>query len=96
MTESMARVSDPEWGSACAERCLPSFFDGLESRLNSPLLERAMSLLRENPEAYVSVEQWADEVMAPTTPNRQVQLVQERVVLDSLRERLSIFGIEYL
>jgi len=62
MTESVPHVTESEWSSTCAERCLPSFFDGLESRLNSPLLERAMSLLRENPEAYVSVEEWADQV----------------------------------
>jgi AraC-like DNA-binding protein len=48
-----------EFSSACAERCLPAFFDGIDAKLNSPLLHRAMELLRDNPERYVSVEEWA-------------------------------------
>lgn len=53
--------SEPDFSSACAQLCLPAFFDGIESRLNSPLLHRAMELLRDNPEKFVSVEEWATE-----------------------------------
>lgn len=48
------------WGSHCGETCLPAFFNQLESKLEGPLLHRAMYLLREQPTRFVSVEEWAN------------------------------------
>lgn len=46
----------------CGRICLPSFFHNLEDKLDSPLLQRAFDELRNNPSAFVSVGEWANEV----------------------------------
>lgn len=79
-----------DFSSACAQLCLPAFFDGIETKLNSPLLHRAMTLLRDHPDRYVSVEEWANDAgvsrehltrsIAPTI-NPHALLQATRVVL---------------
>jgi len=51
---------DDAWASDCGGICLPAFFQEIESRMESPLLKRAMGLLRENPYAFVAVGEWAN------------------------------------
>jgi len=46
----------------CGDRCLPSFFLTLESKLDSPLLQRAFDELKADPSAFVSVGEWANKV----------------------------------
>ena len=46
----------------CGRTCLPSFFENLESKLDSPLLQRAFEELKSDPSAFVSVGEWANEV----------------------------------
>jgi AraC-like DNA-binding protein len=46
----------------CGDRCLPSFFLSLESKLDSPLLQRAFDELKSDPSAFVSVGEWANKV----------------------------------
>lgn len=46
----------------CGRTCLPDFFHNLESKLDSPLLQRAFEELKSNPAAFVSVGEWANEV----------------------------------
>lgn len=56
MTEEMRLRHD------CGSTCLPHFFTGLESKLDSPLLQRAFESLKHDPSAFVSVGEWANEV----------------------------------
>ena len=46
----------------CGKTCLPNFFTNLESKLESPLLQRAFESLKDDPSAFVSVGEWANEV----------------------------------
>ncbi len=46
----------------CGRVCLPNFFQTLESKLDSPLLQRAFEELRRDPSKFVSVGEWANEV----------------------------------
>lgn len=62
MSPTPTEHASGDWSSDCAQKCLPSFFDGLESKFETSLLSKAMELLRENPDAYVSVEEWAGDV----------------------------------
>jgi AraC-like DNA-binding protein len=57
MTEESRRLRHD-----CGRTCLPTFFTNLESKLESPLLQRAFESLKDDPSAFVSVGEWANEV----------------------------------
>lgn len=50
------------WASDCGGVCLPAFFEEIERRMETPLLKRAMGVLRQNPYAFVAVGEWAGAI----------------------------------
>jgi AraC-like DNA-binding protein len=108
MIEKLHTEKDPEqWTSVCADQCLPAFFDGLEEQLDSPLLQRAMGLLRENPTSYVSVEEWAIDIgvsrehltrsMTPTmNPHALLQATRVCLALTQLARQEKLKAAEAL
>ena len=57
---SQSAEVEEAYATDCGGICLPAFFEGIERRMESPLLKRAMSVLRENPYSFVAVGEWAN------------------------------------
>ncbi len=94
-------VVEHTFDSNCEASCLPGFFNGLEEKLSNPMLQRALELLRQDPRAYVSVEEWAMDVgvsrehltrtLAPTiNPHALLQAARVILALSELSDQKSL------